>query len=339
MAPPDRPLKSILKKPSAPAPESDDDVDDVDDEGSSAVTRSATHSRRLRSEQENAEIVQKHAAVLQQRRELESVIFLSIETLTDFPLVKGPAFSAARPAPQDVATFTRLVRIFQPGDYDDLIEERNTCGHCGYVLCPNSRKTFAGGGTWKLVNAGRKDFGIVAKGELEKWCSAQCARRALYIKVQLNETAAWERVGIPDIQIELMDESTDKGKKKAEVGIEEAAAANDAHLAQDLARLKLGEERRLAQNANALAMERGDADRAGAAAAVALMDLEEDNDGQPPRIVPPVPTALVDVNIVEKRVTMAPTAPTLETDGASGSAGGDTSHMVVEGHKIRFVGE
>ncbi|KAL1889301.1 hypothetical protein Sste5346_008956 [Sporothrix stenoceras] len=337
MAAPDRPLRSILKKskPPAPAPESDEEIDDVEDDG--AVTRSATHSRRLRSEQENAEIAKKHAAIIQQRRELESAIFLSIETLTDLPLVKGLEYSAATPAPEDVEKFTSLVRIFQPGDYDDLIEERNTCGHCGYVLCPKPRQTYAGGGTWKLVNAGRKDFGIVAKKELEKWCSQQCARRALYIKVQLNETAAWERVGIPDIQIELMDEDTDKGKKKAEAGPEEKEAANDAQLAQDLARLKLGEERRLAQNANALAMERGDAGRAGAAAA--LMDLDESNDGQPPRTVPPMPTALVDVNIVEKKVIMAPTAPTLETEEESGNAGADTSHMVVEGHKIRFKGE
>lgn len=340
MAAPDRPLKSILKKskPPAPAPEYDEEIDDVEDDGD-VTTRTATHSRRLRSEQENAEIAKKHAGILQQRRELESAIFLSIETLTDLPLVKGPGFSAATPAPEDAEKFTSLVRIFQPGDYDDLIEERNTCGHCGYVLCPKPRQTYAGGGTWKLVNAGRKDFGIVAKKDLEKWCSQQCARRALYIKVQLNETAAWERVGIPDIQIELMDEETDKGKRKAEAGPEEKAAANDAQLAQDLARLKLGEERRLAQNANALAMERGDAGRAGAAAAAALMDLDEGNDGQPPRIVPPMPTALVDVNIVEKKVIMAPTAPTLETNEASDSAGADTSHMVVEGHKIRFAGQ
>ncbi|ERT02541.1 uncharacterized protein SPSK_05423 [Sporothrix schenckii 1099-18] len=334
MAAPDRQLKSILKKPSAPAPDVDDNVDDVEDDGRGAVTRPATHSRRVRSEQENAEIAKKHADILQQRRELESAIFLSIETLTELPRVKGAGFSAATPADEDVEKFTSLVRIFQPSDYDDLIEERNTYGHCGYVLCPKPRQTFAGNGTWKLVNTGRKDFGIVAKKEIEKWCSSQCARRALYIKVQLNETAAWERAGIPDIRIELMDEGTPKGKKAAEVGTAEAAVANEAQLAQDLARLKLGEERRLAQNANALAMERGDAGHAGVAAA--LTDLDDNNNDQPPRIVPPMPTALVDVNIVEKKVITAPTAPTLETGDAPDSTGGDTSHMVVEGHKIRF---
>ncbi|CAK7222524.1 hypothetical protein SBRCBS47491_004893 [Sporothrix bragantina] len=322
--PTNRPLKGILKKSSAQAPASDDGADD---EGRVA-TRPATHSRRLRTEEENAEIARKHAAIVQQRRELELVIFQNIEKLTDLPEVKGPGITAANPAPEDVTTFTNLVRIFQPGDYDDLIEERNTCDSCGYALCPKQRRKFAGGGTWKLVNTGRKDFGIVAKGELEKWCSAECARRALYIKVQLNETAAWERVGIPDIQIELMEEEGDKGKKKAE----DPEAAAEAQLAQDLARLKLGEERRLAQNANALALERGDASTGQ------VLDPEADN-GQPYRIVPPMPTALVDVNIVEKKVMMAPTAPTLDTNEGTDLAGGDKSHMVVEGHKIKFVGE
>ncbi|CAK7199725.1 hypothetical protein SEUCBS139899_002408 [Sporothrix eucalyptigena] len=321
MASTDRPLKSILKKSSAPAPGVG-----FDDEGDAAA-RPATHSRRLRSEQENAEIARKHAAIIQQRRELETQIFLNIETLTELPLVKGPGVSAASPAAKDVEKFTSLVRIFQPGDYDDLIEERNTCNSCGYVLCPNPRRKDAGGGTWKLVNTGRKDFGIVAKGEFEKWCSAECARRALYIKVQLNETAAWERVGIPDIQIELMEEDGDKGKKK----VQDPAAASEAQLAQKLARLKLSEERRLAQNANALALERGDT------ATGQALDIEED--GQPSRIVPPMPTALVDVNIVEKKVIKAPTAPTLKTDEETDTAGGDKSHTVVEGHKIKFVGE
>ncbi|CAK7225012.1 hypothetical protein SCUCBS95973_005715 [Sporothrix curviconia] len=326
MATPTRPLKGILKKPSAPTPGSDDGGSNA---GASGVaTRPATHSRRLRTEEENAEIARKHAAIVQQSRELEAAISHNIETLTELPAVKGPGITAASPAPEDVATFTHLVRIFQPGDYDDLIEERNTCDSCGYALCPNQRRKYAGGGTWKLVNTGRKDFGIVAKGELEKWCSGECARRALYIKVQLNETAAWERVGIPDIQIELMEEDTDKGKKEAQ----DPAAAAEAQLAQDMARLKLGEERRLAQNANALALERGDASTGQ------VLDPEGDN-GQPSRIVPPMPTALVDVNIVEKKVMMAPTAPALEASEEADAAGGDKSHLVVEGHKIKFVGE
>ncbi|CAK7562355.1 MAG: hypothetical protein SEPTF4163_000197 [Sporothrix epigloea] len=321
-----QPLKGILKKPSTLAPDSEGEVDD--DLTSSTVSRPATHSRRLRTEQENAEIARKHAAIVQQRRDLEAVIFQNIETLTNLPVAKGPGITAASPAAEDIATFRDLVRIFQPGDYDDLIEERNTYDSCGYSLCPNKRRKYAGGGTWKLVNTGRKDFGIVAKGELEKWCSDDCARRALYIKVQLNETAAWERVGIPDIQIDLMVENAVKGKKE----VPDAAVASEAALVQDLARLKLGEERRHAQIANTLAMERGDASTDQG------LNAEGDH-GQPERIMPPMPTTLVDINIVEKKVVMVPTAPTLQKNDETSSAGNDASHLVVEGHHIKFAGK
>ncbi|CAK7270052.1 hypothetical protein SEPCBS57363_003906 [Sporothrix epigloea] len=324
MAVSNRPLKGILKKPSTPAP--DPEVEVNDDHTSSAVSRPATHSRRLRTEQDNAEIARKHAAIVQQRRDLEAIIFQNIETLTNLPVAKGPGISAANPAAEDIATFRDLVRIFQPGDYGDLIEERNTYDSCGYSLCPNKRRKYAGGGAWKLVNTGRKDFGIVARGELEKWCSDNCARRALYIKVQLNETAAWERVGIPDIQIDLMVEDAVKGEKE----VPDAAVASEAALVQDLARLKLGEERRQAQIANALAMERGDASTDKGSNA-------EGDYGQPERIMPPRPSTLVDINIVEKKVVMVPTVPTLQRNEDTSSAGDDTSHLVVEGHKIQFA--
>ncbi|EPE02252.1 rtr1 rpap2 family protein [Ophiostoma piceae UAMH 11346] len=345
-----KPLKGILKTPTAAASTGDNKNDSdaapapVTAASASAATATyssspATHSRRQRSEQEKADIARRHAAILQQRRELEATIFQNIERLTDFPLVRGDGITAARPATQDADAFTRLVRIFQPGDYDDLIEERNTCGHCGYALCPRPRQTYDGRGTWKLVNAGKKDFGIVQKSELEKWCTAACARRALYIKVQLNETAAWERVGIPDIQVELLTEPGEKKETLAQRKTREAKES-ESELTQDLARLKLNEERRLAQNAQALAMERGDASlrRPGEGSG---MDLDTDENGEPARIVvPPAPAALVDINIVEKKVMMAPTAPTLESTGqsAQGTANGD-SHMLVEGHKIKFVTE
>ncbi|CAK7274871.1 hypothetical protein SEPCBS119000_006393 [Sporothrix epigloea] len=319
MAVPTRPLKGILKKPLAPAP----GFDATDASPSSAASRPATFSRRLRTEEENAEIARKHAAIVQQRRDLEATIFHNIETLTNLPLAKEPGTSAAHPAPGDIATFTKLVRIFQPGDYDDLIEERNTYDSCGYALCPKKRRKYAGGGTWKLVNTGRKDFGIVAKGELEKWCSDECARRALYIKVQLNETAAWERVGIPDIQIELMVEDADKGVREATA----SAVPPEVALEQDLARLKLGEERRLAQIASALAMERGDA------SAVQSLDSEGEH-SQRSGFMPPMPATLVDVKIVEKKVMVAPTAPTLPTNDEH-SVVDDASHMAVEGYKTK----
>lgn len=310
----ERPLKGILKKGGG-GPKN------------AAVGTVATHSRRQRTEEDNAEIAGKHAAILQQRRDLEAAIFLDIDRLSAFPLERTPPHTAARPAPSDAAAFRQLVRTFQPGDYDDLIEERNTCGLCGYALCANPRKTYAGRGAWKLVHAG-----IAPKGELERWCSSACARRALYIKVQLNETAAWERVGIPDITVELLEEDgggdgdgDNNNNNSSGTAPSAALTTPEAQLAQDLARLKLHEERRLAKSQAALALERGDTSAALSATDPELAAAQS-------RVQPTV--APVHVNIFEKPITSAPTEPSL----AAGSSS-DDAHMLLEGHRIRFGGK
>uniref|UniRef100_L2GDQ3 protein-serine/threonine phosphatase n=1 Tax=Colletotrichum fructicola (strain Nara gc5) TaxID=1213859 RepID=L2GDQ3_COLFN len=192
-----RPLKGILKKPAAPPEQPRPDP---------------------------REIAIQHARIIHQRKELELQILESLALLSEYPTVRGsPRHSSANPAPRDVADFKANVRLFQPSDYDDLIEERN----------------------WKLVNVGRSDFDIVNRRESEKWCSKDCQRRALYVKVQLNETAAWERAGIPDIEIELLGE-------------EKPAEDPAAKAARDLANLRLEEGRRAGDQTATLALERGE---------------------------------------------------------------------------------
>jgi hypothetical protein len=52
-----------------------------------------------------------------------------------------------------------------------------------------------------------KDFRIAKKEDAEKWCSDACARRALYVRVQLSECPAWERGGETSVaSIDLLDE-------------------------------------------------------------------------------------------------------------------------------------
>lgn len=199
-----------------------------------------------RSQEDAQDIAIHHATILQQRKDLEFQIFEAINQLLEFPLVRSPEHSASEPAPSDATQFTGLVRLFQPGDYDDLVEERNIAGLCGYGLCARPRRVFEGAGAYKLMNVGRRDFNIARTADLEKWCSEACARRALYIKVQLSETAAWERVGIPDLKIDLLEEKPDSN------------SAGDGELARDVARLKLEEERTRAKKAASLALERGD---------------------------------------------------------------------------------
>ncbi|KAI0542961.1 Rtr1/RPAP2 family-domain-containing protein [Xylaria digitata] len=224
------------------------------------------------------EVAIKHARIIHSRREIEDQISDSLIELSKFPSTRDSPYNASNPAPADVESFKNLVRLYQPGDYDDLIEERNSNGLCGYTLCPNPRSRISGGGTFKLVNFGRKDFNIVPTRELEKWCSQKCAKRAMYVKVQLNETAAWERAGIASIHIDLLEEDID------------AAAAADA--TKQAENLKIEALEKTAQNARDLALERGDSTENGKTSKRSIK-----------------------LTIREKSVKIAPAAPSLDTDG------------------------
>ncbi|KAM0279836.1 hypothetical protein ACHAQH_004387 [Verticillium albo-atrum] len=212
------------------------------------------------------ELALQHARILQQRKDLEAQILDSLILLSEYPATKG-RHPASDPAPSDIAGFKTHVRLFQPGDFEDLIEERNANKLCGYTLCAKLKPQPSRGGPWKLMNVGSKDFGIVDRKEMERWCSQDCKRRALYVKVQLSETAAWERAGIPDIEIELMGE--DKLTK------DPIAQATNA-----VGQLSL-DGRTPAQDTAALALERGDTGTATAPGTVSLTIREKE-------VAPPV---------------------------------------------------
>lgn len=282
-----KPLKGILKKPKpSPAPDS------------ASITPATRSDPRA--------VALHHARLLQDRKDTEALIFDNILALLDYPL--HPSHPPSAPHPDDVAGFVRLVRVFQPSDYDDLVVERTLAGdRCGYALCPNPRRRLKGAGRFKLVNQGRKDFDIVETRELEKWCSTECTRRALWVKVQLNETAAWERVGLPEIGIDLYPE---KDKQVGPTAGQDTQGDNDKteaeaepdKLAKDVANLQLEQDRKAADDAAALALERGD--EAGNKA-----------------------TRTVEIAIREKTVITAAQAPSLTAN----SAGSDA----IEGYKAR----
>ena len=194
------------------------------------------------SAEEAKEIAIHHARLLQHRKDLESEILDSLVLLSEYPLVRAPSRDSSNPAPSDVSSFKTHVRLFQPSDYDDLIIERNINGLCGYAICPRPRRRVNSRGEWKITNSGD----IVKREDIERWCSSSCAKKALFVKVQLNETAAWERAGIPDIQIELLGEAGASDETETD------------RTARELGNLKLEEQRKSAKVAEALALERGD---------------------------------------------------------------------------------
>ncbi|QSZ30343.1 hypothetical protein DSL72_004865 [Monilinia vaccinii-corymbosi] len=150
-----------------------------------------------------------HALLLQERKAIEQTILTSTETLIDYPLAPSPPHNATNPSPADTDFFKRALRPFQPSDYDALIVERNLDSRCGYTLCPNPRPRDDRGGRWRLLGTSgkAKDFRIARREDAERWCSEMCARRALYVRVQLSECPAWERSGDgATMKIDLLDE-------------------------------------------------------------------------------------------------------------------------------------
>lgn len=230
-------------------------------------------------EEHNRELALYHANLIQERKEIELQILLNTETLIDYPL-DPKNYDASNPSPSDARNFKDLIRSFQPSDYDALIVERNINEHCGYALCQNNRVKDGSGGKYRLVGKyGRaKDFRVVDKEELEKWCSESCAKRALYVRVQLSESPAWEREFTHGEDIQLLDEPNSEEDQIVD-GI-------------DKMKLDVPEEQNKKQNAADLALERGDKGYAAK-------------------------NGLVDVAIKEKDVTAPAEAPSLGTDDLS----------------------
>lgn len=268
----------------------------------------SSHSAQAKTRAEAEQIALAHARIIQQQKDLELQILEAIETLSTYPLTVLPAVSASRPAPSDASSFKSLIRPFQPSDYDDLVEERNVLGRCGYALCPRPRRTDLGGARYALVNHNRADFAVVETRDLQRWCGEACARRALYVKVQLSETAAWERAAMPDVRIDLLDEQEDESEAGKEVG-------GAAGLEEDVARLRLGEQRKAKSDSAALSLERGDV-------------LERGDEGKSRRVVPLAPK--MELSIREKDVTK-PARPPKQDEDADGDG-----HLVLEGYKARF---
>lgn len=154
------PAKSILKQPSQ-APQEEPD----------AQQAAAAKNKR------NLDIALQHAYLIQHQKDTQDQILKHLELLIDWP-------AASTPTPKEAADFLRLITIFQPSDFDELIEERRIDAKCGYPLCldePRGRK-LKDSETWKLKK-GAADF-----------CSNACMKKALFVKAQLSPAPAWERI-------------------------------------------------------------------------------------------------------------------------------------------------
>lgn len=155
-------------------------------------------------EDHNRELALHHANLIQNRKDVESVIFESTETLIDFP--SETTSDPTQPSPADAIEVKKLLRPFQPSDFDSLIEERNINKKCGYVLCPRLHRTENTSARFRLLTErrGRRTaLQVVPTAELEKWCTDDCGKRALFLRVQLSDEPAWERASPSGGNLEL----------------------------------------------------------------------------------------------------------------------------------------
>ena len=145
-----------------------------------------------------------HAELLQQRKNTEMQILEFMEILIDYPTTAGS--DAAQPSVENVTQVKEMLVPFQPSDYDALVEERNINSKCGYLLCRNPNRTQGTKAKFGFLHTKGKGMKIVDQKVLERWCSPECGKRALYLRVQLDEVPAWERIGGVAGHIVLLDD-------------------------------------------------------------------------------------------------------------------------------------
>jgi RNA polymerase II-associated protein 2 len=140
-----------------------------------------------------------HAHRIQAQKDAEALILNRILELVTLP--SSPSADPASPSATDVAALRAALAPFQSSDYDNLILERNIEGRCGYALCPREHRREDHKGNFRILwgpkssgSGGRgREMKIVPREKLEMWCSDSCAKRAMYVRVQLAEDPVWER--------------------------------------------------------------------------------------------------------------------------------------------------
>lgn len=143
-----------------------------------------------------------HALSIEDKKKLrDRVLDLIIEA---YDLPSNPSADPADPSPADAQLFHQCLTLFRPSDLDDLVHERNIDDRCGYALCPK-QKQGAGSQDVKIWNGkSGKDFALVNRSDLQKWCSPQCKHRTTFVRQQLNNEPAWLR-SVQNENIQLLD--------------------------------------------------------------------------------------------------------------------------------------
>lgn len=145
----------------------------------------------------------RQAEEIEERKKLQARIADLVVEAFDLP--STPDADPARPQPSDATLFKQCLGLFQPSDLDDLIYERNVDNRCGYALCPKPNQKLSHNGELVWNKQGGKDFKLVNKAEMERWCSPLCQQRTVFVRAQLGTEPAWLR-DVKAVTIKLYDE-------------------------------------------------------------------------------------------------------------------------------------
>ncbi|KAL4871921.1 hypothetical protein BDV12DRAFT_13562 [Aspergillus spectabilis] len=238
-----------------------------------------------------------HAHQIQAQKDAQDLILDRILELLTLP--SSPSADPAAPSAEDTRKFKTALVPFQPGDYDNLIQERNIEGLCGYGLCPHEHRKENTRGTFRITWGSRgsgpggrgREMNIVPREKFEMWCSDECAERAMYIRVQLAAEPVWERRGdnMRVKELLLLEEGrAAKGKSatRDQATVKEVLSQLDnLHMdttpepnavADDISRLSVRDDVRSQE----LAMERGDQNPAFQGGRVKVQIQESTNSGK-----------------------------------------------------------
>ncbi|KAH0831601.1 hypothetical protein FOPE_02924 [Fonsecaea pedrosoi] len=177
----------------------------------------------------------RHARDIEERKKLQARIADLVVEAFDLP--SRPDADPAKPQPSDASLFRHCLGLFQTSDFDDLVYERNVDNRCGYALCPRPNLKLTHGGQKVWNQKGGKDFKLVDKSELERWCSKACQERAAFVRAQLGTEPAWLRTG-QTIDIRLLDEVDSESLADPFKGLS-LAEAPDAEIAERMQALAL----------------------------------------------------------------------------------------------------
>ncbi|KAL8775253.1 MAG: hypothetical protein Q9209_000259 [Squamulea sp. 1 TL-2023] len=222
----------------------------------------------------NRQLALHHAYLIQYRKDIESLIQTSLETLLDLPT--SPSTSPSEPSPTDQTTVKEALKPFQPSDYDALIEERNINRRCGYVFCRRENRRQNKRSKYRLVTG--RDFKVIESKELEKWCSDECGMMALFLRVQLSEEPAWAREWEGGEPLELYGES---GRSSVVRDLKDSAPR------LSVAPEVLEAKQTLAIRMKDLAVERGDKENTAKASARVAITVKENVHREQIMPVPP----------------------------------------------------